>query len=45
MGSAAASAPRVSRIWPVTSWANVSAMIRTASGPSRDTSREAVANR
>ena len=36
---------RVSRIWPVTSSANVSAMIRTASGPSWETSREAWANR
>ncbi len=39
------SCPRVSRIWPVTSWAKVSAITRTASGPSRETSREAVANR
>ena len=36
---------RVSRICPVTSSANVSAITRTASGPRRLTSREAVAVR
>ncbi|CKT35418.1 Uncharacterised protein [Mycobacterium tuberculosis] len=45
MESTFSDVPRVSRICPVTNWAKVSAMIRTASGPNLATSRDAVASR
>ncbi len=45
MGLPLGPGPTVSRVCPVTSSANVSAMIRTASGPRSATSREACAKR